>query len=489
MEVISQFFLWWTFGKGIGFDTGYVKLCHFCKVIVEMAAKVKVQFFSPKMGHNQHWCSSRTRTLSFMLHLHDKDHHGPGKNNQLHCRSLSGNGRQEQGSRAYILGVRSEGLEWWQDNFAHPNNTIGTFDDFRIDIVYNWFNNEWMYPFKDYALPRDVKTAKFPLIHRTERHVNITTKCDMYPIVSGQDGGPRNVKVLVNGTEQEHPWADKFKAANKTVYMNPNINPSTEERSGYDWDSTKYNCGPRCGYTFIYRFVHNTSIPTGDFINCTTKVSTVHNAKSGVAEHQVPDKVASRIASSIDSSSFMKYNQQHKMLYSFNVMDSSWNETNPPYSSARRGSFLLSRFAIGSLAMLDSTGPRLMAEGDAPYLGIKMDVNWQKVAGGVAGLLGVQLLAGIVTLWLSYPVVCKDSSYWSTARLLRLVVQRMEETGSMASGDQIAGLFKNRNMRYGVRTDKEGNNYLEILLDTPDFIPGSDTRYKKGAHFSKGYYE
>jgi hypothetical protein len=52
----------------------------------------------------------------------------------------------EQGSRAHILGVRSEGLEWWQDNFAHPNNTIGTFDDFRIDIVYNWFNNEWMYP-------------------------------------------------------------------------------------------------------------------------------------------------------------------------------------------------------------------------------------------------------------------------------------------------------------------------------------------------------
>jgi hypothetical protein len=121
---------------------------------------------------------------------------------------------------------------------------------------------------------------------------------------------------------------------------------------------------------------------------------------------RVPDKVASRIASSIGSSSFMKYNQQHKMLYSFNVMDSntnydtwdflesvpgSWNETSSPYNSARRGSFLLSRFAIGSLAMLDSTGPRLMFEGDAPYLGIKMDVNWQKVAGGVAGLLGVQL--------------------------------------------------------------------------------------------------
>jgi hypothetical protein len=59
----------------------------------------------------------------------------------------------------------------------------------------------------------------------------------------------------------------------------------------------------------------------------------------------------------------------------------------------------------------------------------------------------------------------------------------------MVSGDQISGLFKNRNMRYGVRTDKDGNNYLEILLDTPDFIPGSDTRYKKGAHFAKGYYE
>jgi hypothetical protein len=187
--------------------------------------------------------------------------------------------------------------------------------------------------------------------------------------------------------------------------MNPNINPSAKERSGYDLDSTKYNCGPCCGNKFIYRFVHNTSIPTGDFLNCTTRVSTVHNAKAGIARHQ-GTKVASRIASSIGSSSFMKYNQQHKMLYSFNVMDSntnydtwdflesvpgSWNETSSPYNSARRGSFLLSRFAIGSLAMLDSTGPRLMFEGDAPYLGIKMDVNWQKVAGGVAGLLGVQL--------------------------------------------------------------------------------------------------
>jgi hypothetical protein len=76
------------------------------------------------------------------------------------------------------------------------------------------------------------------------------------------------------------------------------------------------------------------------------------------------------------------------------------------------------------------------------------------------------------------------------ARLLRPLFQRMEDTGSAVSGDKIARLFKNQNLRYGVRTDSVGGRHLEILMELPEKAPGrSERRYMKSGSFPEGYYE
>jgi hypothetical protein len=64
---------------------------------------------------------------------------------------------------------------------------------------------------------------------------------------------------------------------------------------------------------------------------------------------------------------------------------------------------------------------------------------------------------------------------------------RLGESGCAATGDEIAGLFGNTHLRYGVRRDAQGRNHLDVLLDTPVVDEGG--RVSKGMGFPKGYYE
>lgn len=106
----------------------------------------------------------------------------------------------------------------------------------------------------------------------------------------------------------------------------------------------------------------------------------------------------------------------------------------------------------------------------------------------LGGLLICQLAIGVLMVSFANTVVCKDTSFWSTARLLRPLVQCMEDTGSAVTGDKIARLFKNKNLRYGVRTDGMGGKHLEILMECPEKAPGrSERRYMKSGSFPEGY--
>ncbi|CCX33947.1 Similar to hypothetical protein [Tuber melanosporum Mel28]; acc. no. XP_002836511 [Pyronema omphalodes CBS 100304] len=406
----------------------------------------------------------------------------------------------EQNYRANLFGIMSEGKVQWISKLPVTGDP---------DLIHNWATNTWMYKFQEYAVPKESKSNNIKVMAvKTSRHINITTTCDWYPIVEGQAGtdGGAEVVIEVNGTKVKHPWANQFSAAGKTVWMNPNARPNKTELKGRSWDAKKYDCGPRCAYTFVYHFLHGGDIaqnpqPVGDFLNCTATFTEVFGAL--IPEHTLHNNVAQRTAAAIGSSADLKYDEDEKMIYQYNVVDGNsmydtWdglarNTTfadNPDKpSSNRRAAFLISRFAIGSISVLDTSGERVQVKGLAPSVGVRLEVKWNYVYAVLGGLIGAQVLAGIVTLKLSNTVVCKDTSFWSTARLLRPIVARMGETGSAATGAEIADMFHNQNMRYGFRKDSMGRNYLAILLDAPDKDPESETKYVRAEHFPNGWYE
>jgi hypothetical protein len=108
-----------------------------------------------------------------------------------------------------------------------------------------------------------------------------------------------------------------------SVYVNPYAKLNDTERialGNFTWDDKKYYCGPRCGYTLIYRFLHReedwslTKRPHGDFWNCTTEVSKMQNIRDP-RWHNLSDNVAARAASSMGSSALPNFLGSEGMVY------------------------------------------------------------------------------------------------------------------------------------------------------------------------------
>jgi hypothetical protein len=232
-------------------------------------------------------------------------------------------------------------------------------------------------------------------------------------------------------------------------------------------------------------------LPPGDFFNCSTTVSTVQNAT--LQQHTISDSLAERAASSIGSNSVWTPYPEEKMAYQSDVFSSAsrwgiWGNSTGK-DAAIIAEYNVARYAIGSIAILDLLNPRIEIDGERPWVGVFLQVKWRWVWITIGFLLCGQLILGIGTVIVANTVYCKDESFLSTSRLLRPLMVRMEETGSAATGDEIAGLFGNTHLRYGVRKDANGRNHLDVLLDTPIAVPGSTTRFTQGIGFPKGYYE
>ncbi len=94
-------------------------------------------------------------------------------------------------------------------------------------------------------------------------------------------------------------------------------------------------------------------------------------------------------------------------------------------------------FAIGVVAVAIQYNPKLAVPGDEPNQGVALSVQWMFVHVILIFTLGGQLLLFIISCLVSNLVVVKDDSAVSVARLLRPIVERLGNSGSTASGEEI----------------------------------------------------
>lgn len=399
----------------------------------------------------------------------------------------------EQNYLAHLYGDMSYNMREHSEGEPLPPNV----DPGLIDIIYVNATNEFKYYFKEFAW----RPHGEPRWARTKRYVTVSPKCSWSPIIKGQKGdGAVVIDLDGDGSgihPTEHSWITGLTGQSTTLYANPSINANETENMllnatlGIDISTGKFQptCGSRCGLTLVYRFIREMELvrnplPFGDFFNCKTTISTVQNALQ--PQHHLADKLAVRIASAAGSNAIWIFDPNFTLQQTSYNSASRWDNWQglSGKEATERAEYLVGRFAAGTIAMLDNNNPREEIPGQRPWEGVFLRVKWLYVWITFGILLGGQLLIGLVTMIKANTVFCKDSSFLSTARLLRPLVDRMGESGCAATGNEIAELFENTHMRYGVRRDG-GYNRLDILMD----ITKVEGKFQGGVGFPRGYYE
>ena len=289
----------------------------------------------------------------------------------------------------------------------------------------------------------------------SHRSITASATCISLPILSGGYGNDTNI-----------------------TYLSPASGPTTLNAAHVGPGAMTYisslnsTCGPRCTSLFALQSANSipSSIPHPSFFTCNSTLSPVAGIPSYVLPTQspslytMPDTQARIMAGAIGWTGF-NYTPNTPYEFVRYTLDSWWSPDAP--ATAALVAERIMEFAIEGVAAIDYNGPRQNVSGWYPFPAQMVAVQWQW-AGAILGVIPlVQLLAlGCVVAWANRAVI-KDTTALSTARLLRPVVERLEDGGCLLSGREIAGELGDVRVVYGFREgsaeDGIGVRHIDLL--------------------------
>lgn len=270
-----------------------------------------------------------------------------------------------------------------------------------------------------------------PLSESTDRWVSAAATCAELEIIEGGTVDPDDGSSTVTYRDED--------GQNKTLsFEEQSIFTST-----YLSDNSTSNCGPRCANILIYDVGTYTN-GTGDAANntdtaphiftCNSTVSEIHNTDSchDPANCTLSDVLAKILAGSIGWSGSTDPDPIQSQSYP-RGSPLSWDGYST-FSDATVRAYLISKFTIGALAAMDNGWSAITQEGPVPVPGVTLTVKWQYAAPVLLVIPSVQfVLLVIVCIWANGALI-KDGSFLGTARMLRPVVEKLEEHGCALTG-------------------------------------------------------
>ncbi|KAL8910662.1 MAG: hypothetical protein Q9171_004078 [Xanthocarpia ochracea] len=204
-------------------------------------------------------------------------------------------------------------------------------------------------------------------------------------------------------------------------------------------DYTEYGCGPRCMWLWAYKNpgpskeINDKEPPT--FYKCPITISEVRNAWKD--SHIVPDEVARIAAVSLalqgqwsGHGGTRNFNQ-----YQFYAYGTRWEIH---YQNASHVGANMARFAIGSIAEMAATNPRIQVQGLVPYLGSHLEIHWKYVGVLFVGIITTHLILFLSAILAIRKVAIKDDSFLAIARLLLPLVTILGNEGTLLDGKELA---------------------------------------------------
>lgn len=121
--------------------------------------------------------------------------------------------------------------------------------------------------------------------------------------------------------------------------------------------------------------------------------------------------------------------------------------------------------------MLDQINPRIEAEGNRPWTGVYLTVKWHYFYAIIGVIVGLQVVAGAITVSSARNVYCPEDSYLVAARLLKSMVDKAGDRGTAADAEKLYSLFGKDVFQYGViggEQTRDGMDRLGILSKSRD---------------------
>ena len=304
-------------------------------------------------------------------------------------------------------------------------------------------NQEFAYRFNEYN-PED-STESYPYL--TERNIRASTGlCSEYAV--NWD------KMVMIDTTDGREEAFFLPIYNQTYNGTITIpRPATGfDATTYIYNGTKMpqdeltqSCGPRCLWMYAFRS-HGVITKRKDAVfACPITVSEVHNANASY--HNLPDDMALLAAASIGLEG--RYTNPNKKgeknrvwtQYQFYSWGSDWEIEG---LDAQGVGARMALFALGSIAGMASLNPRLQQSGTLPILGYHLEIHWNYVIALAAVITGLHAVFVALMVWIARPIVVVDDSNLCTARLLQGLVGRLDGSGCLLDGREVANAIQEK---------------------------------------------
>lgn len=186
---------------------------------------------------------------------------------------------------------------------------------------------------------------------------------------------------------------------------------------------------------------------------------------------ELSDLFALRAASSIGSSGvIMPYGGANSYnIAAYWSMESTKplavGETIPEPGDTKLAEFMVARYAVGTIAMMDKHAIKLVpTKGQSPRIGTQLEVKWERAALIFAMILSAQMISGLVTLIISWHVLVKEDSALVAGKALESLVAELGGRGSMSDLQELSEFYgKEDKWRYGVAIGENGAQKVGIF--------------------------
>ncbi|KAK0376646.1 hypothetical protein CLIM01_06006 [Colletotrichum limetticola] len=248
-----------------------------------------------------------------------------------------------------------------------------------------------------------------PVTVATDRSVNSTAKCTAWPVIGGGNGTTTNVTVALENNRSWDIFIPNRGGTDQTTFMT----------------YSQFDCGTGC--SMVMAFEASDTSPW--YYSCNVTIGQVANATR--AEHQIGANLTSLASAGIAlqgyaASSFVNdTNFQYQMYPSESVFGTPMNGTTSDMEA------MLSRFAIGVVAISADSNTNLVIEGTMPMKGTKLNVShWGMINLILILTASLQLVLGIVAALVANRVVVPDGGAVEMAQVMRTMAIRDRTTSA-----------------------------------------------------------
>jgi hypothetical protein len=219
-----------------------------------------------------------------------------------------------------------------------------------------------------------------------------------------------------------------------------------------------------CGEGCVFVTAFETSIWDSYWYDCNMTMSDTQNAT--LPEHKMGAPLKTLAGQGIALQGRVQDAKQNASGVQFQSYPSSSLYGTPREGYSDMMGLTIGIFATGVIAVAGSSNPPLLVLGPVPELGSQLQVRWKFVSIIFGLTVFIQFALFVVIAVVSNLVIVKDESPFSTARLLRPIIDRVGASGTYADGKQIIKMLENGPMDkvvYSVKHPQDGTiHHLDL---------------------------